>query len=130
MQRRMALAVEQLSVQIVPASGGSLKSGWRRRAERTIGVCSWLFLVVVLKSVALLCTADLWWPATLLMFSPRWLLLLPGGVLILAALLCRRRALVVLFIAVWFWPWLRSRASAFPGRRFGRMHRRGIECAC
>ena len=89
--------MEQHPAQVVSASRGVPNRGWRRHAVR---VGSWLYLVVVLSLWALLRAADLWWPATLLMFSPRWLLLLPCGFLMLAALLFRRRSLVVLFLAL------------------------------
>jgi len=85
---------------MVSASDGVGKRDWRRRAIRAVGVCSFFYLIVVLLLWALLRAADLWWPATLLMFSPRWLLLLPGIGLLLAALLFRRRSLVVLFLAL------------------------------
>src|SRR5271166_1477510 len=50
---------------------------WRRRVGLAVGACSCLYLVTVLGLWALLGVADLWWPATLFLFSPRWLLALP-----------------------------------------------------
>jgi len=58
-----------------------------------VAVCAWLSLVLILGLWALLQAADLWWPATLLMFSPRWLLLLPLAPLALLAAALRRRSL-------------------------------------
>jgi endonuclease/exonuclease/phosphatase (EEP) superfamily protein YafD len=60
----------------------------------------WLYLVAAFVAWALLGLGDLWWPATLLMFSPRGLLLAPAIVLVPAALLWRRRTLWVLLIAL------------------------------
>lgn len=54
-------------------------------------VSSWLYLLVVLGSLCLMYGAgDRWWPATILLFSPRWLLALP--LLVLAPLAIRRRS--------------------------------------
>jgi vancomycin resistance protein VanJ len=75
-------------------------AGWRRRAGKGVAVCAWLYLALVLGLWALLRAADLWWPATLLMFSPRWLLLLPSAPLALAAAAWRRRSLALLLLAV------------------------------
>lgn len=73
---------------------------WRRRAARSVAVFSWFYLVLCLGLWALLQAGDIWWLATLLMFSPRWLLLLPLAPLLLAAVLWRRRTLGVLLIVL------------------------------
>jgi len=57
-----------------------------------------LALVVVIWGLLKL-AGDRWWPATLLTFGPRWLVLLPLLILIPAALLFQRRALVPLGVA-------------------------------
>jgi vancomycin resistance protein VanJ len=72
---------------------------WRRRATATVAILSWLYFVLVLGLWALLRAGDLWWPATLLMFSPRWLLLVPLLPLLLGAVLWRRRSLGVLLLS-------------------------------
>jgi endonuclease/exonuclease/phosphatase (EEP) superfamily protein YafD len=56
--------------------------------------------VAVLGLWALLRWADEWWPATLLMFGPRWVLAGPALVLVPAAVFLRRRSLVVLLVAL------------------------------
>ena len=58
-------------------------------------VSSWLYLLVVLGSLCLMYGAgDRWWPATILLFSPRWMLVLPPFVL--APLVIRRRSFFLL----------------------------------
>jgi endonuclease/exonuclease/phosphatase (EEP) superfamily protein YafD len=54
---------------------------------------------VVLAAWLLLRWADVWWSATLLLFSPRWLLGLPLAVLVPASAILRRRALIPLGVA-------------------------------
>jgi endonuclease/exonuclease/phosphatase (EEP) superfamily protein YafD len=115
--------VEQRPAQIVSPPGGVRASDSPRRTAKVIGVCSWLYLLLILALWALLRLADLWWPATLLMFSPRWLLVVPGAILALAALFLRRRSLIVLSIALVLalgpvtsfcipWPFLSSEAAS------------------
>jgi vancomycin resistance protein VanJ len=67
-----------------------------RRLRAFVAVCSWLYLAAVVGLWLLLLEADLWWPATLLQFSPRWAAALPLALLLPAALLLRRRSLVPL----------------------------------
>lgn len=78
--------------------GGSGEGGGSHCAQRTIAVASWLYLAIVLSACALIYSGDLWWPATLLMFGPRWLLLLPLLPLLLAAACRRRRSLALLLL--------------------------------
>src|SRR5206468_2746884 len=82
------------------AAAGVPRRGWRRRAGTAVAVCGWLCLAGALGAWALLRAADLWWPATLLMFSPRWLLAVPPALLLPLALVLRRRALVPLLLAL------------------------------
>jgi endonuclease/exonuclease/phosphatase (EEP) superfamily protein YafD len=65
-----------------------------------------LYLAAVVALWLLLREADLWWPATLLQFSPRALVALPLALLLPAALFLRRRSLVPLLVAglVVAWP--------------------------
>jgi vancomycin resistance protein VanJ len=103
------------------------KRGWRRRAERLIAICSWFYLLTVLTLwIGLLTAADLWWPATLLLFSPRWLLLLPPVPFLLAAVL-RPRLLVPLVATLvlvagplmgFCVPWQSFQGAAPCGRHF------------
>jgi endonuclease/exonuclease/phosphatase (EEP) superfamily protein YafD len=66
-----------------------------RRLTRLLAVCCWAYLAGVLTVWVLLAWADLWWPATILLFSPRWLLGLPLAVLVPASALLRRRYLIL-----------------------------------
>lgn len=79
---------------------GSSKSVGHGRLRRPVSVCSWLYLLLVLAAWAAIHAGDLWWPATLLMFGPRWLLAIPLIPLILAAACWRRRTLTVVFVAL------------------------------
>lgn len=84
---------------------------------------TWLTLAVVLAVWAVLHEGDDWWPATFLMFSPRWVWLVPPGALLAAGAALRQRSAAVaafgLTIAAWpvmgaCLPWGRLTASA-PG---------------
>jgi endonuclease/exonuclease/phosphatase (EEP) superfamily protein YafD len=67
----------------------------RRTPSRLLALCSWSYLALALGLWALLQAADLWWPASLLMFAPRGLFALPLLLLLPAAWLLRRRPLLV-----------------------------------
>ena len=69
-----------------------------RRLSRLLAVCCWAYLAGVLAAWLLLAWADLWWPATVLLFSPRWLLGLPLAVLVPAGAILRPRYLVLVGI--------------------------------
>ncbi len=72
----------------------------RRLLARLLGLCSWSYLAAALGLWALLQGADLWWPASVFLFAPRWLCALPLLVLLPAAwLLGRARLLVPLGLA-------------------------------
>ncbi|MBX6313623.1 MAG: endonuclease/exonuclease/phosphatase family protein [Isosphaeraceae bacterium] len=61
------------------------------RRGRWIKGLSWSYAFVVLALLALIrWFGDRWWPATVLLFLPRWLLLAPVPLLALAAALMRR----------------------------------------
>jgi vancomycin resistance protein VanJ len=67
------------------------------RLGRTIQIFCWLYLAALL----LLCLflrreGDRWWPATLILFGPRWIWALPMGILAPLVLLLHRRSLWVL----------------------------------
>jgi vancomycin resistance protein VanJ len=100
---------------------------WRRRVGLAVGACSCLYLVTVLGLWALLGVADLWWPATLFLFSPRWLLALPSLLLLPAAGALRPRAVAPVLCGLvlvlgpvmgFSIPWQRLRSDPPPGRHF------------
>jgi vancomycin resistance protein VanJ len=65
-----------------------------RYAKKTLAVSSWSFPVLLLGLWLVLRTgADRWWPVTVLMYIPRWPLLLPLAVLVPTAVLLRPRFL-------------------------------------
>jgi vancomycin resistance protein VanJ len=68
-------------------------TGWMTRllATAAIGYAA----AAVGAALALRLGADSWWPATLLAFGPRWLLGLPGPVLVIAVCVARRWWLLV-----------------------------------
>jgi endonuclease/exonuclease/phosphatase (EEP) superfamily protein YafD len=69
-------------------------------AAKSVAVLSWLYLLLTLGLGGLLRAGDVWWPATLLMFSPRWLLLFPLPPLLTAAAFWRRRSLILLLLTL------------------------------
>jgi vancomycin resistance protein VanJ len=100
----------------------------RRTARTLLTICCGAYLASVLAGWLLLLWADQWWLATVWMFAPRWLLALPLVVLIPAALLWRRRALIALALAALLvagpvmgfsipWPTLLHSAPAGPHLR-------------
>lgn len=92
--------MESLGEQETLAVAGAPSSGTRRLLRGAIAVLSWLSLAVVLAAWAFLHAGDLWWPATLLLFGPRWLLALPLFPLLLAAAVWRRRSLGLLLFTL------------------------------
>lgn len=94
------MTAEQLGELAAPATGIPAAGRWRRRLALTVMVLAWLYLAGVLAAWGLLREADLWWPATLLMFSPRWLLAFPAVLLLPLVLLLRRRALLPTLVAL------------------------------
>lgn len=81
-------------------------SGLRRNLQKIQIAISCLYLVLVLSAWLTLQWADLWWPATLLMFSPRWVLALPLAILFPIAILLRSRSVVLLALTgvIVCWP--------------------------
>jgi endonuclease/exonuclease/phosphatase (EEP) superfamily protein YafD len=60
--------------------------------RRATGLLCWGWLAAVLLTVIFLWgLGDRWWPGTLLLYGPRWPVLLPAPVLLVAALLVRPR---------------------------------------
>jgi endonuclease/exonuclease/phosphatase (EEP) superfamily protein YafD len=90
-----------------PAYPSPAPSGSTRRGRRAFAVVCWAYLVAVLALWLVLQRADEWWPATILMFSPRWAFALPPLVLLPAAAFLRRRLLILISLAsglVAAWP--------------------------
>lgn len=81
-----------------PRDNASATFGGSGRVRRAVAICSWLYSPVVLSAWALIEAGDSCWPATLLMFAPRWFLALPLIPLLLLAAWRRRRSLPLLFV--------------------------------
>lgn len=63
-------------------------------------MCAWSYLALVIGMLCLLrFTGDRWWPATLLTFGPRWVVLAPLPLLLPPVALCRFRHLLPLAAA-------------------------------
>lgn len=104
------------SVSIPAAEPGLRTRGRRRRSSgrsrlsriqspawliRWLPRAVWGYLALATVSAALIWTqGDNWWPVTVLLFGPRWVLLLPAIPIGLAALLIRPRLLVPLAAAL------------------------------
>lgn len=67
----------------------------RRRLTALLTFCSWSYLPAALGLWALLLWADVWWPASIFLFAPRWLCALPLLLFCPAAWLLRRKRLLV-----------------------------------
>ncbi|MGQ0634391.1 MAG: endonuclease/exonuclease/phosphatase family protein [Planctomycetaceae bacterium] len=87
--------------------GGSERTGATRRrrrrgarlptAARVARGCAWAYLGLVVALAAMLWSlGDWWWPATLLTFGPRWVVLLPAPFVALLAVAFHRHSLLVL----------------------------------
>lgn len=85
-------------------SGGRVRGGgrWKALAARCIGVLSVVYVVALAAAAVLLWWGgDRWWPGTILLFGPRWVLGLPFLVLVpLAAWLAPRRLFALALGAV------------------------------
>lgn len=68
-----------------------------RRLVRWLAACCWLWLALVLVLAAAMHLGnESWWLGTLLLYSPRWLALVPAAVLIPFAACWSRRSLAIL----------------------------------
>ena len=86
--------IESLSTD---AAKGSPRSKWLHRADRALAVLVWITVALVLAAWGMLVfLADRWWPATVLLFAPRWVFAAPIVVLAPLALWRRRRLLLPL----------------------------------
>lgn len=70
------------------------------RARALVAVAWGYLAAVTLVAIAMWGAGDVWWPATVLLFAPRWVFLLPLPVLLLAALLLRRARLPLVLAAL------------------------------
>jgi endonuclease/exonuclease/phosphatase (EEP) superfamily protein YafD len=66
------------------------------RGRRVVAVACWVYLAAMVALWLVLLRAEEWWPATILMFSPRWVFALPLAVLVPAAALRRSRSALAL----------------------------------
>ncbi len=103
-----------------PGPGGVARPAWPARVPAAVTGLSLLYAAAVLGLCLLLhLAADRWWPATLLLFVPRWPLLVPLAVLVPAAVLVRRRLLwglgPVLLLLLFPWMGLCLPRAALPG---------------
>lgn len=85
---------------LFPSSQPPTPSVRRHRISVLFAVTCWIYAIWILALCILLRAGDEWWPATLLMFSPRWWTAFPVVVLLPAAVLWRRRSLTPLLIAL------------------------------
>jgi endonuclease/exonuclease/phosphatase (EEP) superfamily protein YafD len=75
-----------------PGTENAVSLRWRR-AGRAVEVAGWLSLAAALTVWVVLRAGDLWAPATLLMFGPRWFFAVPPVLLLPVAVVLRRKAL-------------------------------------
>lgn len=75
------------------------RAGW---PDRAVHLGAWAWIAAIAAATLLLWGfADAWWPSTILLFGPRWVLLLPGIVLLPWAALRDRELLLPLAAAAW-----------------------------
>ncbi len=80
-----------------PSSSRTRRARW----SRLVTWCSWLYAgVILIALIVVRVGADRWWPATLLMFGPRWLFVYPLVLFIPIAIVLKRRALWPLGISL------------------------------
>ena len=76
------------------------ESVWRARCRRIVAIGGWACLVAAIGAWAVLWFSDEWEPATVVMFGPLWLLVLPSAFLLVVGALVNRRALRTLVPAL------------------------------
>jgi endonuclease/exonuclease/phosphatase (EEP) superfamily protein YafD len=107
--------------------GDAVRPLKRRWPFAAVSVCTWSYVAAVLVVWLLLrLGGDRWWFATVILFGPRWLCVVPLAVLVPAAGLIRRRLLWVLGAAAlvvfgpvmgFCIPWARLMAAGGPSLR-------------
>lgn len=71
-----------------------------KKFDSILVFCAWSYLAITLAALALMyLTGDRWWPGTLMLFGPRWLLVPPLFVLFSLALWRRPKLLIPLLLA-------------------------------
>lgn len=71
------------------------QNGSRHRARMAVAAAALLYLAaVIMLALGLSGLGDRWWPATLVLYGPRWIAALPLAILVPAALARKRVALV------------------------------------
>ncbi|QJW93373.1 endonuclease/exonuclease/phosphatase family protein [Frigoriglobus tundricola] len=78
------------------------ESAWRARVRRAVAIGGWAWLAAAIGVWAVLRFGDEWEPATVVMFGPLWLLVLPPVALLVLAAFVNRRALRTLVPALIF----------------------------
>jgi vancomycin resistance protein VanJ len=81
-----------------PSTAPSQIASAGSRFSRFVRVLCFAYLAVVIAAWITLQWADLWWPATLLMFAPRWLFAMPLVILVPLVLLSRSRQIMSLLV--------------------------------
>jgi vancomycin resistance protein VanJ len=71
----------------------------RRFFRKAVVVSDWIYLLVVIVVWILIRTAgDRWWATTMIIFGPRWILLVPLPILLPSTLFLRRKSLLVVLL--------------------------------
>jgi len=105
----MAIAETKLDAAVLERTGSRLghsgrsshHKGLRSSVQLSGKILAWGYLALILAAwAALWLASDNWWPATVLTFGPRWLVLIPCPVLILWGALTDRRILAPVLLAV------------------------------
>ncbi len=75
---------------------------WGTRTTRLTTIASWAWLTaIVFTGVGLFTLSERWLPFTLLLYGPRWVVLLPLAVLVPLVLFSARRAILPLVLGGW-----------------------------
>ena len=73
-----------------------------RSLQQPVEVACWLYLAAIIGLwIIVRETGDRWWLATVFLFGPRWICLLPLLPLVVAATLACHRALWILLLTAW-----------------------------
>lgn len=102
-----------------------------KKIDKLLACASWTYAAATIMALALMYLAgDRWWPGTLLLFGPRWMLALPLIPLIPLALWRRRRLLLPLFLGgvVVVGPFMGLRWSFSTPERHGTAVVRVLSC--
>jgi endonuclease/exonuclease/phosphatase family metal-dependent hydrolase len=89
---------------------------WGLRCRQALAVCIWVYVALALTLWWMLPQADAWWPATMLMFSPRWVFAVPLPILLICALLLRSKWMIALLLAAGLLVVLPATGFNFPWR--------------